>query len=245
VTAPPGARPTTLGMARRLVAEAVGTGTLVAAVVGSGIMATRLSGDVLLQLLVNAVATVAVLGVLIAVLGPVSGAHFNPCVTLVKAVRGGLQPGEAGAYLAAQVAGALAGTATANLMFDLPAYQFSRHTRGGAGLWLGEVVATAGLLFVIAASTRAGRSRVGPLLVPAWIGGAYFFTSSTSFANPAVTIARAWSDTFTGIAPGSVPGFLAAQAVGATLGAGLAAVLIPHAASAPPPDPERIHDRRP
>ena len=133
-------------------------------------MATGLTGDVLLQLLVNATATVAVLAVLIAVLGPVSGAHFNPAVTLVEAAPGDLPPGEAGAYVAAQLVGGLAGTGVANLMFDLPAYQASRHTRSGAGVWLGEVVATAGLLFVIAALTRTGRGPLGPLLVPAWIG---------------------------------------------------------------------------
>jgi hypothetical protein len=149
-------------LTRRVAAEAVGAGTLVAAVVGSGIMATRLTGDVLLQLLVNATATVAVLALLIAVLGPVSGAHFNPAVTLVEAARGDLPPYEAGAYVAAQLVGGLAGTGVANLMFELPAYQASRHPRSGAGVRLGEVVATAGLLFVIAALTRTGRGRLGP-----------------------------------------------------------------------------------
>ena len=197
----------------------------------------------LLQLLVNATATVAVLAVLIAVLGPVSGAHFNPAVTLVEAARGDLPPGEAGAYVAAQLVGGLAGTGVANLMFELPAYQASRHPRSGAGVWLGEVVATAGLLFVIAALTRTGRGRLGPLLVPAWIAGAYFFTSSTSFANPAVTLARVWSDTFAGIAPASVPACIATQAVGAALGAVLAVVLFPVAAPVPLDLPEPLHDR--
>jgi len=229
-------------LARRAAAEALGTGTLVAAVVGSGIMAARLSTDVLLQLLVNAAATVAVLAVLIAVLGPVSGAHFNPAVTLVEAAGGDLRPGEATAYVSAQVVGGLAGVGVANLMFDLPAYEPSRHTRTGVGLWLGEVVATAGLLLVIAALTRTGRGRLGPLLVPAWIGGAYFFTASTSFANPAVTVARAWSDTFAGIAPASVPAFLAAQAVGAVLGASLAVVLFPRAAAVRLDLPEPVAD---
>lgn len=232
-------------LARRVAAEAVGTGTLVAAVVGSGIMATRLSQDVLLQLLVNAAATVAVLALLIAVLGPVSGAHLNPAVTIVEACRRDLRPSEAAAYLAAQFGGGLAGVGLANLMFGLPAYQPSLHERSATGLWLGEVVATAGLLFTIAALTRTGRGPLGPLLVPAWIGGAYFFTSSTSFANPAVTLARAWSDTFAGIAPGSVLAFVAAQAVGAAFGAGLAVALFPYAAPAPLDLPEPIHERQP
>jgi len=200
---------------------------------------------VLLQLLVNATATVAVLAVLIAVLGPVSGAPLNPAVTIVEACRRDLRPGEAAAYVTTQIIGGLAGAGVANMMFGLPAYQPSTHVRSGAGLWLGEVVATAGLLFTIAALTRTERGHLGPLLVAAWIGGAYFFTSSTSFANPAVTFARAWSDTFAGITPGSVPAFLAAQAVGAGLGAGLAAVLFPYAASAPLDPPEPIHDHQP
>jgi glycerol uptake facilitator-like aquaporin len=131
--------------------------------------------------------------------------------------------------VAAQVGGGLAGVAMANLMFGLPSYQASQHTRSGVGRWVGEVVATAGLLLTIGVLSRTGRGHLGPLLIPAWIGGAYFFTSSPSFANPAVTLARAWSDTFAGIAPGSVPAFAVAQAVGAGLGAGLAIVLFPYA----------------
>ena len=229
---------------RRAAAEAIGTGTLVAAVVGSGIMATRLSPDVLLQLLINATATVTVLAVSIAVLGPVSGAHLNPAVTIAQACRRDLRPGEAAAYVAAQLGGGLAGTGVAHLMFDLTIWQPSTQRRSGPALWLGEVVATAGLLFTIAALTRTGRGHLGPLLVPAWIGGAYFFTSSTSFANPAITLARALTDTFAGIAPGSVPAFVAAQAVGAVLGAGLAITLFPNAEPVPLDLPEPLHERQ-
>jgi arsenate reductase len=216
---------------RALGAEFIGCAALLMAVVGSGIMAQRLTGDVALQLLVNAVATVAALGVLIAVLGPVSGAHLNPAVTLAQAVRARHPWGEVPAYLLAQVAGALTGAALANLMFGLPALEVSHHERTGAGLWLGEVVATAGLVLVVgycsAGDPEQVRRRAAPLLIPAWILGAYFFTSSTSFANPAVTIARTLSDTFTGIAPQSVPGFVAAELVGAAAGLGLVATLHP------------------
>ncbi|GAB3589615.1 MIP/aquaporin family protein [Angustibacter peucedani] len=227
---------------RRALAEAVGTGTLVAAVIGSGIMATDLTTDRALQLLVNAVATVAVLAVLVGTLGPVSGAHLNPAVTLVELVRRDVGATEAVAYLGAQVAGGLLGAAVADLMFGRPAWQASTHERTGAGLWLGEVVATAGLLLLVGLLTRTRPGHLGPLLVPAWIGGAYFFTSSTSFANPAVTLARTTSDTFAGIAPSSLPGFVVAQLVGAALGALLAAVLVPVAGHAAPPDlPEEVH----
>ncbi|HET7397561.1 MAG TPA: aquaporin, partial [Intrasporangium sp.] len=211
-------------------------------VIGSGIMGTNLTQDIALQLLVNAVATVAALGVLIATLGPVSGAHFNPVVTLVGAVRRDLGAGEATGYALAQFAGGLAGAAVANVMFELPTWQASRHERTGPALWLGEVVATAGLLFTIGAITRTGRGHLGPVIVPAWIGAAYFFTSSTSFANPAVALARSTSDTFAGISPGSVPGFALAQLVGAALGTGLAGFLFPRRGLPEPPDlPETVH----
>jgi glycerol uptake facilitator-like aquaporin len=201
----------------RLAAEVLGTAGLLAAVVGSGVMAQRLTHDVALQLLVNAGATVAVLGVLISSLGHVSGAHFNPAVTLAEAVRG-LHPWQAvGPYLAAQLVGALLGTAVANLMFDLPALHLSHHERTGAGQWLGEVVATGGLVLTVGLARDVRRAA---LVVPAWIFGAYFLTSSTSFANPAVTVARAFSDTFAGIAPASVPGYVAAQLVGAVAALG-------------------------
>jgi arsenate reductase len=175
-------------------------------------MAQRLTDDVALRLLVNAVATVAVLGALISSLAPVSGAHLNPAVTLAEAVRGRLAWGEVPAYVLAQVVGAVAGTALANLMFGLPALHVAAHERTGMGLWLGEVVATGGLVLVVGLLRDPGRA---PFVVPAWILGAYFFTSSTSFANPAVTVARAFSDTFAGIAPGSVAPFVVAQLAGA------------------------------
>jgi glycerol uptake facilitator-like aquaporin len=212
---------------RRASAELIGTGALVAVVVGSGIMATGLTDDAALQLLINALATVAGLAVLIWSLGPVSGAHFNPAVTVVAAARRELTWAEAGRYCASQVVGGLLGTAVAHLMFDLPAWTGSQHSRHGWGQWLGEIVATAGLIYLIGALTRRGLGRLGPALVPAWIGAAYFFTSSTSFANPAVTIARSATDSFSGIAPRDVIGFLAAQLAGAALGAALTAYYHP------------------
>lgn len=212
---------------RRLLAEFLGTAVLVATVVGSGIMGTRLSSDLAVVLLVNAVATVLVLGLLIWALGPLSGAHFNPVVTVVIARSRQLPWREAGAYMAVQAMGALSGAALANLMFDLPAAHAATHERMGPALWLGEVVATAGLLFVIGVVTKTGQAALAPLVVPAWIGAAYFFTSSTSFANPAVTIGRSISDTFAGIAPASVLGFVIAQCLGAALGTVLTSVLIP------------------
>ena len=234
--------PFSLPVVRRLVAELTGTAVLVATVIGSGIMATNLTDDVALQLLVNALATVAALVVLIATLGPLSGAHFNPAVTLVEAARRDMAPAEAAGYVLAQVGGGLLGAAVANLMFELPAWHASAHERSGPALWLGEVVATAGLLFTIGAITRTGRGHLGPVLVPAWIGAAYFFTSSTSFANPAVALARSTSDTFTGIAPASVPGFVLAQVVGALLGAVLTGFLFPRPGSSVPLDlPEAVH----
>jgi arsenate reductase len=215
----------------RLAAELVGTAGLLAAVVGSGIMAGRLTDDGALQLLVNALATVAVLGVLIATLGPIGGAHLNPAVTLAQAMRGEHPRRDVGPYVAAQLVGGVMGTALANLMFGLSPLHWSHHDRTGAGLWLGEVVATAGLVLTIGL-VRGARTA---LVVPAWIFGAYFFTSSTSFANPAVAVARALSDTFAGIAPGSVPAFVAAQLVGAAVAVGLLRLLAP--ASPPPASP--------
>ena len=230
-------------MIRRLIAEMIGAGLLVAAVVGSGIMATNLTTDVAVALLVNAVSTIAALGVLIWTLGPTSGAHFNPAVTLVAAVRREIQPGEAGYYLIAQGVGAVLGVALANVMFDLPAWEFSTTDRTGTGLLLGEVVATAGLIWLIGALTRTGRGHLGPVLVPVWIGAAYFFTSSTSFANPAVTLGRMFTDTFTGIDPGSVLPFMGAQLVGATVGATLTEVFHPRPGRIPEPLdlPDPVH----
>jgi glycerol uptake facilitator-like aquaporin len=213
--------------ARRTFAEFLGTAILVATVVGSGIMGTDLSKDAAVALIGNALATVAVLGTLIWLLGPVSGAHFNPVVSAVAVARGDMSLSTALAYTAAQVTGATVGAITANLMFGLGVATASTHVRDGAGLWLGEVVATAGLLLVIGALGRTGRGAAGPIVVPAWICAAYFFTSSTSFANPAVTIGRSVTDTFAGIAPGSVAGFIVAQTIGAALGAKLANALFP------------------
>lgn len=234
----------TPGLLRRAAAEVIGTGILVAAVVGSGIMATDLTEDLALALLVNALSTVAALGVLIWALGPISGAHFNPAVTAVAWVRKEIQPAEGATYMVAQVAGALLGVALANVMFELPAWQASTNDRVALSTLLGEVVATAGLLAVIGALTRTGRGHLGPILVPAWIGAAYFFTASTSFANPAVTIGRAFTDTFTGIAPASVAPFIAAQLVGAAVGALLTEFFYPRRGVVPEPLdlPEPVHN---
>jgi glycerol uptake facilitator-like aquaporin len=208
---------------RRLLAEGLGSLLLAAAVIGSGIMAERLAGgNLAIALLANTAATVAALATLIATLGPISGAHFNPVVSLVSAARRQLRPSEAATYLALQVAGCCLGAALANAMFDLPLVQLSQHARTGPAQWLAEAVATAGLVLVVVGSPD---SRSASWRVSAWIGAAYWFTSSTSFANPAITIARSLSDTFAGIRPVDVPGFVAAQLVGALLGAGLARLL--------------------
>lgn len=219
--------------ARRALAELLGTGLLVAVVIGSGIMAARLSPhDVGLELLENAVATAAGLTVLIMMFGPVSGAHFNPVVSLADWALGrrtgtGLSGRDLLAYLPAQVAGGIGGAVLANLMFALPAVTVASKDRSGGHLWLGEVVATAGLVALIFALTRTSRAHLAPAAVGAYIGAAYWFTSSTSFANPAVTIARAFSDTFAGIAPGSVAPFIAAQLLGGLVGAGVVLTLYP------------------
>ncbi len=216
-----------MDLGRRLAAEALGSGLLLVAVVGSGIAAERLSpGDVGLQLFENAVATAAALVAIILALGPVSGAHLNPVVTLADRVYGGLDNAEAGAYVVAQFVGAGTGVVVANLMFSLPAVELSTKARPGS-LWLAEVVATFGLLLVVFGVVRSGRASMAPLAVGAYIGGAYFFTASTSFANPAVTAARTLSDTFAGIAPGSVPAFVAAQLLGAVLAVGVTRFLYP------------------
>jgi arsenate reductase len=218
---------------RRLLAEGLGTALLVAAVIGSGIAAAALSPhDTGLALLENAVATGAVLYVLIAVLGPVSGAHFNPVVTAVDAWLGGIAGRDAGPYVVVQVIGGCLGAILANLMFGLPAVTVSQHTRTGADLWLSEGVATFGLLLVILGLVRAGRSALVAPAVAAYILGAYWFTASTSFANPAVTIARTLSDTFAGIAPSSVPAFVVAQCVGGVVATAVAVVLWPRHATA-------------
>jgi arsenate reductase len=215
-------------LARRATAEAVGTGLLVAVVVGSGIFAQRLSpGDQGLQLLENSIATGAGLVAIILAFGSVSGGHFNPVVTLADRVLGGLSTRAVLAYIPAQVLGGCAGAVIANLMFDLDAVTLSQHTRSSSGQWLGEVVATFGLLMVILGVVRSGRSFAAPFAVGAYIAAAYWFTSSTSFANPAVTVARTLTDTFAGIAPASAPAFVAAQLVGAAAAVALARFLYP------------------
>ena len=200
---------------QRCAAELIGTALLVAIVIGSGIMGERLgAGNAAVALLANTLATVAGLFVLIEVFAPVSGAHFNPAVSAVMAWRGALPRRELPLYVAAQLAGAVAGAWLAQAMFELPFPQWSGRLRGGTGEWLAEVVATAGLVFVI---LRAPAARVS-MLVAAWIGAGYWFTASTSFANPAVTLGRLWSDSFAGIAPASAPGFMLAQCAGAAVG---------------------------
>ncbi|WP_138444229.1 aquaporin [Sinomonas susongensis] len=205
-------------LARRAAAELAGTAFLVIAVVGSGIMASRLSpNDVGLALLENSVATGAALVALIVALQPVS-ASFNPVVTLVEKALGLLDWRTAGALIVAQFLGGVLGTVVANLMFGLDAVALSAHARSGGGLWLGEVVATVGLLLVVFGTVRSGRADRVAFAVGAYIAAAYWFTSSTSFANPAVTVARTLTDTFAGIAPASAPGFVLAQLVGGVLG---------------------------
>jgi glycerol uptake facilitator-like aquaporin len=199
---------------RRFAAEALGTLLLVATVVGSGIMAERLTVDVALALLANALPTGAMLVVLITILGPVSGAHFNPAVTAVFAVRGELPWGLAAGYVAAQLLGGVAGTLIAHTMFDGPLVVLSTHVRTGASQWFSEFVAAFGLVFVILAGMRARPDAVA-WLVGLYIVAAYWFTASTSFANPAVTVARALTDTFSGIRPGDAPMFILAQMLGA------------------------------
>jgi len=215
-------------LARKAAAEGVGTALLVAIVVGSGIFASRLSpGDGGLQLLENSIATGAGLVALILAFGAVSGAHFNPVVTLADRVLGGLSTRELAVYLPAQITGACAGAVVANLMFDLPAVELSTHVRSSGGLWLGEVVATFGLVTVILGVVRSGRLSAAPFAVGGYIAAAYWFTSSTSFANPAVTIGRTLTDSFAGIEPSSAPAFIAAQLAGAGLAVALARFLHP------------------
>ncbi len=199
---------------RHLASEALGTGFLVATVVGSGIMAERLTDDVALQLLCNTLPTGAILVVLITILGPVSGAHFNPAVTLAFLIRREIPGRRALAFMAAQVAGGVSGTFLAHLMFVQPVIQASTTVRTGGAMWLAEAVAAFGLVLVILAGIRQ-RPEAVPWLVGLFIGAAYWFTSSTSFANPAVAIARGFTDSFSGIRPMDVPGFVAAELVGA------------------------------
>ena len=220
-------------MWRRLTAEFLGSAFLAAVVIGSGIAAQRLSpGEVGLELLENAAATAAGLFAIILMFGPVSGGHFNPVVSFVDAAFGGMSWRDATAYLPAQVAGCTAGAVLANLMFALPAVTISAKHRASAAHFLSEVIATLGLLLVIFALARSGRARSAPAAVGAYIGAAYFFTSSTSFANPAITIGRMFSDTFAGIAPSSVLPFIAAQILGGVVAVGVIKVLYPAITSA-------------
>ncbi len=206
----------TFSLARRLAAEAVGTAFLVGTVVGSGVMAQRLTDDTALALLGNTLPTGAILVVLITVLGPVSGAHFNPAVTFAMRLKGSIDSAEGAAYVAAQIVGGIAGTLAAHLMFELPLLQASTHIRTGPGQWFAEVVAAFGLVGVILGGLRF-RAEAIAWLVGLYITAAYWFTASTSFANPAVAIARAFSDTFSGIRPLDVPAFIVAELLGSLL----------------------------
>lgn len=217
---------------RRIVAEAIGTALLVAAVVGSGIMAQRLTSDHAVVLLANTIATGGALVAILLGFGPISGAHLNPAVTISLAVGKRISPRLAASYVVAQVAGAIAGAMLANAMFDLPLVSWSQTVRAGSGTLISEAVATFGLLGVVICVGRT-RPSITPLAVAAYIVAAYWFTASTSFANPAVTIGRAFSDTFAGIRPADVGGFVAAQALGATVGALLFSWLV----AAPPSTP--------
>jgi glycerol uptake facilitator-like aquaporin len=220
-------------LSRRLVAELLGTALLVATVVGSGIMAETLTRDVALQLLCSTLPTGAILVVLITVLGPISGAHFNPAVSLVVALKGDLSASDASRYVAVQILGGIAGTVIAHAMFGMPLFDFSMKVRTGSAQWLAEAVAAFGLVATILAGVRFSRPAV-PWLVGLYITAAYWFTASTSFANPAVAIARSLTNTFSGIRPVDLPGFIASELVGAVLalmlmswllrGAGAAAV---------------------
>jgi len=215
---------------RKLTGEALGSLLLASTVIGSGVMAERLAvGNVAIALLANTGATVAVLAVLIGLLGPVSGAHFNPAVSVIMALRHRMPWSEAGAYCLMQVAGCCAGAWLAHAMFSLPLLQSSVHMRAGAAQWLSEFVATFGLLLIVLGHERP---RDAPWMVAAWIGAAYWFTASTSFANPAITIARAMTRTFAGIRPMDVPGFIGAQFLGALAALALSRYLFAHASIA-------------
>jgi arsenate reductase len=223
-------------LARQALAEFLGSAGLVAVVIGSGIAAQRLSpSDPGLQLLENALVTGAGLTALILAFGPVSGGHFNPVVTLAGRVFGGVSTRQVAAYLPAQLAGGVIGAIAANLMFSLRAISISTHERASGGLWLSEVLATFGLVVLIFGLARAGRDAVAPFAVGAYIAAAYWWSSSTSFANPMIDLARTLSDTFAGIAPSSVAVFVVMQLLGAAAGVGAVALLYPHAV--PPEEP--------
>ena len=206
---------------RKWLAEYIGTATLVCVVVGSGIMGTNLSKDSGVALLINAFSTIFALALLILIIAPISGAHFNPAVSLVQVLRREMNAVEFLSFISAQIAGAIYGAIIANVMFDLEAIQISTNERVSTGTLVGEVIATAGLITVIFVLVARSQDKLIPIAVAAWIGSAYFFTSSTSFANPAVTIGRVFSDTFAGINPASVLPFIIAQLIGAMLGVAL------------------------
>ena len=201
-------------LARRAVAEALGTALLIVAVIGSGIMATRLTEDVAVQLLANSIATGGALVALILTFAAVSGAHFNPAVSITAGLLREMPWRNVGVFIAAQTAGGCLGAIAANVMFELDAINLSQHDRSSGALWFSEAFATFGLLLVVNGIVRSGRAAVVAFAVAAWIAGAYWFTSSTSFANPAVTVARMLSDSFAGVAPASAPMFIAMQLVG-------------------------------
>jgi glycerol uptake facilitator-like aquaporin len=213
------------GLTRKLVAEFGGTAALVCIVVGSGIMGTNLSNDDGIALLINTISTIFGLALLILILGPVSGAHFNPAVTLVMFAQRAIELKAAIGYMVAQLLGAIGGAILANVMFDLAAVQISQNARVSTGTLVAEAIATAGLIAVIQVFAARKNANHVAIAVAAWIGSAYFFTASTSFANPAVTIGRAFTDTFAGIAPASILPFIAAQLVGAALGLVIAKAL--------------------
>ena len=213
------------GLTRKLVAEFGGTAALVCIVVGSGIMGTNLSNDDGIALLINTVSTVLGLALLILILGPVSGAHFNPAVTLVMFAQRAIELKAAIGYIVAQILGAIGGAILANVMFDLAAVQISQNARVSTGTLVAEAIATAGLIVVIQVFVARQNANHVAIAVAAWIGSAYFFTASTSFANPAVTIGRTFTDTFAGIAPASILPFVAAQLVGAAIGLAIAKAL--------------------
>ena len=218
-----------LDLARRLAAECLGTALLIVAVIGSGVMAQHLSpGDIGLQLFENAFATAGALVGLILMFGAVSGAHFNPVVTITDRMLGTVNTRDTVLYVGAQVVGGCLGAMLANVMFELPIVDLSGKYRSSGALWVSEIVATVGLLLVINGCVRSGRANMVPFAVGAWIAGAYWFTSSTSFANPAVTIARTLSDTFAGIAPSSAPMFIVMQVAGMVIAFGLIRFFYPH-----------------
>ena len=210
---------------KKVVGEFLGTATLVAIVVGSGIMATNLSEDIGVQLLINTISTVFGLAVLIQVLGPISGANFNPVVTMVDLIQKRTNLVTFLQYVIAQTVGAITGAVLANAMFSHPLYEISTNVRSGGNQYLGEIVATTGLILIINLMIQQEKTALISVIVASWIGSAYFFTSSTSFANPAVTVGRIFSDSFAGIAPGCVSKFIAAQILGALIGLGLTKVL--------------------